>query len=320
MAGLDVSALTLYTNELTGLKKEVILQSSTVKGDIVTKIFGAIGDKHALNVIKQTNNIVDAACGGFTATGSTTLAQQSVQLCQLMIPKNVCIPTLKKYYTDWERNRSFIGDDSLGGGEFEDVFIASQLESMAEDYGKLIWQGSNSSPSYATTTGNNTKCDGFFQAAYEASASTAANLAKTAITVSNAGVVMDQVLAQVVANAPQMLDDFNVYVTPADFQDYLVWYTGQYKYNAVLKDTNGVESILHPGSIGMKIVKVNDMHGMASGSLIATPKDNIALVVSDEADFEFKSWFSDDFNEYRLLSLIKIGTGFYEPALVVIAK
>jgi hypothetical protein len=309
---LNVAALTAYVDEISGeLAKQVVLQANTIKGNIIDIRYGGIGDSYALNSVKSTMYAVAASCG-FTDTGSTIMAQEKVALCPIQFPNEICLDTLKKYYYDWFMERQF-NTESLG--QFEDVFVANKVESMAEVVDSIIWRGSNSSPSYAVTTGNLTLCDGLLQTAYEKSASTV-NVTRTAITLSNAVEVVDSILANAGTSAPQIIDNFSLYLSPADFQTYLAALRQGNLYNYDTQ-SEGRTEINHPGSIGMKVVRTNGLRGAASGTFIATPKENAVAVVSSEEDLNFKMWFSNDAQALRMLAKLKIGAGFIFPELVV---
>jgi len=318
---LDVSALAVYTDQIEmGLAKEILLQANTIKGDIVSIRYGAIGDKTALNVVKSTMYGVTSACGSFTDTGSTVMAQSLVQMCPIKFEQSICLDTLKKYWYDYEMERKF-NTESLG--KFEDVFVQNKLEATALEIDGILWRGASTSPNYtqlsataSTITGNRTLCDGFLQVAYTNSASTV-NVTKSAITVSNAYGIVDSILASVSTNAPEILDNFNLYLSPADFQSYLTSLRtlNLYNYNTQAEATT---DILHPGSIGMHVVRTNGLNGVASGTAIATTKENIWAVISAEEDLNFKMWFDLPADSLRLRAKIKIGTGYFQPELVVI--
>jgi hypothetical protein len=91
---LDVNALSVYTDQISnGLAKEILLQANTIKGDIVSIQYGAKGDKVSLNVVKSTMYGVTSACGEFTDTGSTVLAQTNVQMCPIKFSQEICLDT-----------------------------------------------------------------------------------------------------------------------------------------------------------------------------------------------------------------------------------
>lgn len=312
---LDLAALTVYNDELSsGLIKEVILGANTIKGNIANVKYGAIGSTYKINSVKSTLYGVAASCG-FTDTGSTVMAQETVSLCAIQFPQSICLDDLKSYYYDWYMERT-MNTESLG--EFEDVFFANKVEAAQKAIEQIIWRGngSDSNPYVAGLTGNLTLCKGFAQVAYDLSASTAANIAKTALTQANAYVVVDSILASAAANAPEMIENFNLYMSPSDFQIYLssLRSLNLFNYNT---SAEGISEILHPGSIGMKIVKTNGLDGAASGTFIATPKDNAYVVFSAPEDLSFKSWFSQDNQELRLMLKLKFGVGFAFPELVI---
>jgi len=310
---LNVSALAVYTDQLEmGLAKELLLQANTIKGDLVSIKYGAVGDKVSLNLVKSTMYGVTSACGQFADTGSTVMAQSNVQMCPIKFSQEICLDTLKKYYYDWYMERSF-NTESLG--QFEDVFVQNKMEATALEIDRILWRGASTSPAYASVTGNLTLCDGFLQNAYANSANTV-NVTKTAMTVSNAYQVVDTILGSISANAPVLLDDCTLFLSPADFQTYL---TSLRTLNLFRYETGaeGIDRILHPGSIGLFVQKVNGLNGAASGTAIATKKDNIWAVISAEEDLNFKMWFSQDFDALRLQAKIKIGVGYYQPELVI---
>ena len=311
---LDLNALSVYNDELSsGLIKEVILGANTLKGNIANIKYGAIGSTYKINSVKSTMYGVAASCG-FTDTGSTVMAQETVTLCPIQFPQSICLDDLKKYYYDWSMERTMNGETL---GAFEDVFYANKVEAAQKVIDQIIWRGTgNDSNPYASVSGNLTLCKGFNQVAYDLSASTAANVAKTALTVSNAVAILDSVLESVATNAPEILEDFNVYLSPADFQKYLanLRTLNLYNYNT---QSEGVSEILHPGSIGMHVIKTNGMEGVASGTMIATTKENAYVVISAQEDLEFKSWFSQDDQNFKMLMKVKFGVGFAFPELVV---
>ena len=204
-------------------------------------------------------------------------------------------------------------------GSFEDVFVANKLEATALEVDKILWRGTgNDSNPYASVTGNLTLCSGFLQVAYDNSASTV-NITKTAMTVSNAYSIIDAVVASVAANTPEILDNFNIYLSPADFQTYLssLRTLNLYNYNTQAEATT---DLLHPGSIGAHVVRVNGLNGAASGTMIATAKENIWAVLSDESDLNFDMWFDKYLDAIALRAKLRIGCGIYQPELLHLVK
>lgn len=314
---LDVSALSVYTDQISnGLAKEILLNANTIKDGLVSVQYGAKGDKVSLNMVKSTMYGVTSACGQFTDTGSTVMAQQTVQMCPIKFSQEICLDTLNKYYYSWFMEKSF-NSESLG--DFADVFYANKVEATALEIEKIIWRGANDSNPYASVTGNLTLCSGFLQVGYDLSANTI-NIAKSAITKANGYVIVDDLLTQAVAGSAVLAEEANLYLSPADFQAYLQSLRSLNLYHFDITTAKDVKQILHPGSIGLNVVKANGLAGAASGTGILTRKDNIWVVLSDESDLQFTSWYSKDFDALRMQAKLRVGVGYYQPELTCVIK
>ena len=308
---LNVSALSTWSDEVSqGLVKEILLKANTIEGDLVSKRYGLKGNSVKLNTVKSTINASSVLCG-FVSTGSTILNQASLDLCPIKFQDSICLETLEQYWYSWEMENKY-NTESLG--TFESVFMDNKTEYIAKELDKIAWRGAKSAAAYTTgLTGNLLLCDGFLQNAAELSASTV-NVTKTAITASNGYAVVDGILANVPA---EIIEECNLYLSPADFQAYLTSLRTLNLFHYNVNDSKGVNEINHPGSIGLKVVKTNGLLGVASGTAIATSKENIVLGISDASDLAFKTWYSLDNQELRLSAKIKMGTAFFYPELVV---
>jgi hypothetical protein len=302
--GLNLNGIVTWNDEISsGLVKEILLKANTVNGDLVTRMFGVKGNAVKLNNVKTTINASSVLCG-FVATGSTFLNQASLNLCPIKFQDSICLETLEQYWYSWEMENQY-NTESLG--TFESVFLDNKTEYIAKELDKIAWRGNK-----LAGTGNLAMCDGFLENARIVSASTV-NVVKSALTVSNAYAVVDAILAVV----PEViLENCTLFMSPADFQIYLTSLRTLNLYNYITSST-GVDVINHPGSIGLMVKKTNGLSGVASGTMLATAKDNIVLGISDAADLDFKTWYSQDNQELRLNAKIKIGTAFYFPELVV---
>lgn len=313
----NVNNIAVWADEISsGLAKEVLLNADTLTGDLVSKKFGVIGDSTKLNSVSTTAYAMLATCATIANTGSTELSQTTMQHCGIEFPQFLCVDTLKSYWTDWDNERKFNGSESLGA--FEDTILANILEADRIALDKLIWQSDNSASPYKTgMTGNNIICRGFLGTLNFYSASTAANIAKSAITKTNALAVVNTVLASI---PEAVLNDCNLYMSPADFQNYVAAVVDEYKYNASLFDIKELSEFRHPTSLGLMIKKTNGLSGVASGTMIATPKSNIILGISAESDLGLDVWYERKDRGLWVNLKVKIGTGFVFPELAVLVK
>lgn len=311
---LNVNALTVYTDETSfEIGKEIILNSDTIKKGLVSVKYGAKGNKVGLPVIKNTVYVTPYTSGAFTASGTTTFAESQVQMYALNIMDEIDPKTLKEYFYDLYMSNSYNNLDNLG--KYEDIFVQSKTEAAALAYGKAIWQSAITTPKYATTTGNNTGMDGLLQVAYANSASTL-NITRVAFTPTNGVSLVKAIATAITTNIPVLVDECEIYLSPADFSMYLSDVVENYKYNLELIKSNQVDRLLVPGSIGFTVVKCNDLSGVASGTFLATRKDNIWVVTPEAEDMEFKIFYSNDARKFRMESAVKLGVGFVQPELV----
>jgi hypothetical protein len=310
---LNVSALSTYTDEISfGLGKEVILGANTLKDDLISVKYGIKGASFTIPLVKNTIYAVPGGPGAFVASGATTMAQGTGTMTAISVQDSIYPGTLKDYFYDLYMKNSINNAEDLG--QMESVFVESKLEKTSEVVDIMIWQGALSSPAYAATTGNNTLIDGILQKAYAASASTY-NITGVAITPANAVTVVDTYLTATTANIPAIINDCRLYLSPAEFQSYLLGVTKEYKYNMNLLETDKIKSILHPGSIGFRVFRTNGLHGTTAKSII-TPKENVWVAISDESDLEYKIFYSNYLRAYCFEFNCKLGVAFSQPELV----
>lgn len=311
-----LSNLTTYVDQLSGgLAKAIILQANTISDDLVKINYGVKGNSYALNVLSFTPiGKSNDGCSTFITSGQTVFAQPTVTMCPIKFEDNVCINDLHKYYTAWEMTASMKGE-SL---PFEEIFMSTKAEATAAALDSIFWKGASSSPAYASVSGNDALCDGLLQKAYANSASTVNISGKTisAITSSNASYIVDAILSAVTTNIPQILDEFNLYLSPADFQNYLIALRNLNLFQYTTESKN-VKEIYHPGSIGMKIVKTNGLKGAPSCVTFATTHDNAQICISAEEDLTYDSWFDKPTDSLSFRLKTRIGCGFYQPELVL---
>ncbi len=313
---LNVSALSTWTDELSsGLMREILLKATTINGNIVSKMFGVKGNAVTLNTVATTINGSNSLCG-WVNTGTTTMGHATVTLCPIKWQDGICLDTLEKYYYSWFMEKKY-NTESLGS--FEEEFFKNKTEYIAAQLDRIAWVATNSATPYKTgLTGNDLLCSGFLQTASDASASTV-NMVLTAFTVTNAVNAVDTIAAKIATSIPQIVDNdgLRLYISPADFQNYLTGLRVANLFNYVTQPSGGMTELVHPGTSKLKVTAVNGMSTADTGRFICTVKDNIWLLISDESDLSFKTWYSLDNDELRMSAKIKIGTGFRFPALVI---
>lgn len=301
---LDLSALTPYTDEQSsGLIKQILLNANTLANNLVTVKYGVFGDTYKLNYVKSTVVGTNNLCNT-TSAGSTILAQGTINLCPIDFYETLCLQDLKKVWYDLEMSRKYAPEDL--GSEAE-IFASNKVETTGLEIEKILWRGNKASGS-----GNLALCDGFLATAAALTGEVIVTIA--AMTSSNAVAYIDSI----VAVAPEsILDKLEIYLSPRDFQLYLMDLNKNYKYNVALMGTEKVQSIFHPGSIGTTVHSVAGLSGAPSGTFIATAKENIVIAFGGDEDINFDMYYSKDKKALVIDNNTKFGTGFYFPELVI---
>jgi len=300
---LNLTNISTWNDEISsGLVGEIFLKATTIGGDLVTVEYGIKGDTTKINYNRTTMAGSSALCT-FVDSGTTALYQANMTISPMSFSESICLDTLHKYWTSWSEKGKY-NSEVL---PFEEVFFNDKTNYVAKEIDKIAWQGV-----LTTGAGNLALATGFLEAARLLSASTV-NVTKTGITASNGYAVVDKILESVPA---LILENANLYLSPADFQNYLMSLRSLnlFNYNT---ESKGVDSINHPGSIGLTVKRTNGMVGVASGTGIVTTKENLVLGLSDSSDLSFKSWFSNDLQKQMLLAKLRMGTAFIYPELVV---
>lgn len=306
---IDVSALSIYHDELSfGLAKKAVLEANDIKFfDVRTDVNGNL----QLNNLSSTMYGTNTNCA-FTDTGSTVFAGNTLETCDVNFYQNLCARDAQKYYMG-----KFVAAQALGEsfGTLEGLIMEEKMEVASNELQKIRWQGSASSPSYMVQsgiTGNLTLCDGLLQKAYELSASTV-NVAKTALTVSNAIAIIDHI-SESIPEAIEGKDDLRLFLSPSDFRTYMkALREAKYLQASVQFDANskGIEEIMHPGELALLVTKINGLAGVASGTGIITTKENMVLgtLIAPES-LDASLWYSRDERQVKYAFESRMGVQF----------
>jgi hypothetical protein len=292
---LDLNGLQAYTNEFAmDLIKEAVLRGRTV--DLV-QVQGGIKSSATINRLSTTLNAQAGACG-WSATGSTTLDQRTISVCDIKINESICLNDLEAYYTQVLMNPGSYNTEI----PFEQLFAENKRDQILALVEDLIWKGNTS-----TGTGNLALCDGFVR------------LFNTGITASSAfyGTYSTSNLAnEIVAKVDQAISKLNTDIIDTDDLHLFMSYADYRTYAKALRDANyfaytGAEnqgldfSQIHPGT-NVRVVAVRGLNG--TNRWVLTRASNLYVgtdLLSDAEDF--KIFYSQDNDEVRFLAKWKLG-------------
>lgn len=295
----NVSALSDYTNENTGLVAKAVKGAKTIGGGIEI-LPGQKGDVK-LNVLSHNLYLQAAACG-WTTSGTTTIGQVSVDVCPIDYKEALCPKTLEP---------KWLGQIMTQGSDpetlpFEKYIIDDKIKNLSSQLEYLFWQGNT-----ATGTGNLALCTGLIQSLSGKSAVYVA--AATGTTAAN---IIASVNAMV-TNIPEEIaleNDLTLYMSVANYKLYTaaLRLANLYHYNGE-DGTNMTCSI--PGT-NVTAVATPGLTGL--GGLYLTTKSNLVFVTDLLSETEeMKMWYSQDNDEIRIKAGLKFGVGCYFPTFVV---
>lgn len=288
-----VSSLPDYVNQNS---KELISKS----------VFGAPSVRH-LNLMtgvkyKEAINIVNTEAGlqertcGWNASGDVTFSQAIMEVGAYKVNMSLCEEDLRKKWMNSEVMTA-AGAEVL---PFEERITGEIVASIANKVEKLIWQADKSAKTPDLFNGLLT------QIKASASAHDVQSAASTAY-----GKIKDVYMAI----PASILDKAVIFVGVDTFRSYCQDLVTQnlYHYSAEL-DPENMEVIL-PGT-NTRVIAVSGLNG--TGAIVASDPRNLFYGVDMVDDLEqFKLWYSDDNQEFRLAVKFNAGAAIAFEDLVV---
>jgi hypothetical protein len=293
---LDLNGLSAYTNEhAMDLIKESILAGRTV--DLI-QVQGGIKSSATINRLSTTLNAQAGACG-WSATGSTTLDQRVISVCDIKINESICLNDLEAYYTQVMMNPGSYNTDI----PFEQLFAENKRDAIMALVEDLIWQGNTGG------SGNLALCDGFiklFDAGITASSAQYGTFSgSTAITAAEVVAKFDEAVGKIPTDIINN-DDLILFCSYADFRTYakalrdanLFHYTGA-------ENQGGDFMMVVPGT-NVKVVAVRGLNGKGRFCVASASNMYVGTDLLSDAE-DFKIFYSQDNDEVRFLAKFKIG-------------
>ncbi len=307
---LDLSSLPAYTDEN---KNELIAKA--IAGNKTAQILSAAGSFQAGIKSSATINILGSdvifqadGCGD-TVSGTTTLSQRTITVGAIKIAENLCPKDLNGKYLQAE-----LGIGSMSGEEdlpFAELVVNTKIEGIRYELEKADWQGDTAG------AGNLSFYDGFIKLID--AAGTAIDGNPTGITTAT-GITTGNVigiLQGMYALAPTAIlgkEGLVLFVGEDVFTTYQqAVFNGNYFHNT--SETNNFEIPL-AGFPQVKVVGVQGLIGTDRLFLGLTSNFVIGTDMTGEEE-EFKTWYSDDQNTYKLRVAFKRGVQVAFPDQIV---
>ncbi len=313
---LNLSNLTKYTDELaTDLIYKSILQGRTFETGVSIQSNVKFAD--ALNLM--TSNLIGIAGGscGYSATGSVTLSQRSLEVCPITIFENNCLNDLEQYWAG-KLMRAGSYNEAL---PFEQVYTDEKVQKIQALIEDIFWKGSKdgNDTGAGSATGNLTLCNGIINTLEFTSATASvveAGATYSGFAKADAIGIIDSVISAVTTSASDILmqPDLNIYISYGNFNTLT---QALREANYFHYDANQGDFRIN-GYLGtnFNVIAVRGLNG--TNKVISTYAANLYYGVDLENDFEtFEMWYERFQDLVYFRSKFKMGTQVAFPEFVI---
>jgi hypothetical protein len=316
----DLGGLQTYVDQLNSdIISEAVLSPVTM--DYVNVIPGIKGTMN-VNLLSETLEVQTGTSCGWTDAGEVTFTTAPVTVQALKVNQSLCLQELNTLYLGQFLNSGSYNENA----PFEQAIIDLQTKQIKRSNELRLWQANTGS------TGNfsGSTFPGFGQIFASAGFVTdggvklSGQTALCSVTGSNATEKANNVLAQIdnLINAMSAdiysREDIVIFMSEAQFKCYLQAVRNVNNFyidSAAVGKVGSVYSIFHPQT-NYKVVGVPGLNG---SNLIVLGAQQYFLVGTDLTSDEdsFRAWWSQDFQEVRIMAAWKIGTAIAFPQFFV---
>ena len=296
----SVSGLTAYVKENTELlTKEAIFGSR--KGDTIAKAGKELGVKTKARMHQLSVNapLQDGRGCGFNAEGDDVLSEREIEVAIMKVNKTWCPDDLIGKVYEYEV-RLAAGQETL---PFEGKLMDEVNLSVNKQLEELVWQGDK---------GNGDLIDGLLTIAEGAdSASTITGQTAAGTSVYNA------IKEAIFAIPEDLLDEAVVFVSPSNYRAFVDALVEKNLYHFAPDAKQEDIDITFPGT-NVPIHKTIGMSGV-NDKIYITSWNNIRFgsdMLNDKE--EYKLWFSEDDDIFKLKIKFAAGINTFYPDMVVL--
>jgi hypothetical protein len=316
----DLGGLSAYVDQLNSdIISEAVLSPVTM--DYVNVVVGIKGTMN-VNLLSETLEVQTGTSCGWTNAGEVTFTTAPVTVQALKVNQSLCLQELNTLWLGQYLNAGSYNENQ----PFEQAVIDLQTKQIKRSNELRLWQANTGS------TGNfsGSTFPGFQQifasASYTADGGVklTGQTALCSVTGSNATEKANNVLQQIdnLINAMSAdiysREDIVIFMSEQQFKCYLQAVRNVNNFyidSAAVGKVGSVYSIFHPQT-NYKVVGVPGLNG---SNLIVLGAQQYFLVGTDLTSDEdsFRAWWSQDFQEVRIMAAWKIGTAIAFPQFFV---
>jgi len=303
----DLGGLSAYVDQLSSdIISEAVLSPVTMS--YVNVVPGIKGTQN-VNLLEETLSVQTGTTCGWNDAGEVTFTAVPLAVQALKVNQSLCLEQLNTLWLGQYLNAGSYNEQA----PFEQAIVDLQTKQIKRYNEDLIWNASSGTSTFS----------GFIQLLNNTSGVVKLTGATALCSVTGSSVVeqANRVLTQVdnIINALDRniydRDDIVIFMSQQQFKCYLVALRNVNNFHFTEPTLGQVYETFHPQT-KYKVVGVPGLNG---SSLIAAAPMQYFLVgvdlMSDEDSF--RSWWSQDFQEVRIMSAWKLGTAIAFPQFFV---
>jgi len=303
----DLGGLSAYVDQLSSdIISEAVLSPVTMS--YVNVVPGIKGTQN-VNLLEETLSVQTGTTCGWNDAGEVTFTAVPLAVQALKVNQSLCLEQLNTLWLGQYLNAGSYNEQA----PFEQAIVDLQTKQIKRYNEDLIWNASSGTSTFS----------GFIQLLNNTAGVVKLTGATALCSVTGSSVVeqANRVLTQVdnIINALDRniydRDDIVIFMSQQQFKCYLVALRNVNNFHFTEPTLGQVYETFHPQT-KYKVVGVPGLNG---SSLIAAAPMQYFLVgvdlMSDEDSF--RSWWSQDFQEVRIMSAWKLGTAIAFPQFFV---
>jgi len=294
----DLGGLGTYVDQLSpDIISEAVLTPVTMK--YVNVVPGIKGTQN-VNLLSETLVVQTGTTCGWSDQGDVTFTVAPVTVQALKVNQSLCLQELNSLYLGQFLNAGSYNENA----PFEQAIIELQTKQIKRYNEDLLWNASTGSSAFS----------GFIEIV-DNSSDVVSLTGQTALCSVTGSTVQEQaygVLAQIdnLINALDRnvydRDDIIIYMSQTQFKCYLTAIRNVNNFHFTEPTLGQVYEVFHPQT-NYKVVGVPGLNG--SNKIVIGPMQYMIVgtdLTSDEDSF--RAWWSQDFQEVRMMSAWKLGT------------
>jgi hypothetical protein len=305
----DLGGLSAYVDQLNSdIISEAVLTPVTME---YVNVIPNIKGTQNVNLLSETLSVQTGTTCGWNEAGDVTFTVAPVTVQALKVNVSLCLQELNTLYLGQFLNSGSYNENA----PFEQAIIDLQTKQIKRYNENLLW---------GATSGTNT-----FSGYKQIFANTAGvvevtgSTALCSVTGSNATEKANAVLAQIDNLISAMSadiydrDDIIIFMSQTQFKCYLtaVRNVNNFYIDSSENKLGSVYSVYHPQT-NYKVVGVPGLNG--SDLIVLGPQQYFLVGVDLASDEDsFRAWWSQDFQEVRIMAAWKLGTAIAFPQFFV---